>query len=294
MAAFPSDLFNNEVLYSVEDGVAKIVMNNEKAMNTFNKYLTSGVLHAVELAAEDDAVSVIVLIGAGRAFSAGGSLAAGDNEGASSGFKGKEGSRIRPTAFTAVRNLRLGGTLSELLRDVNKPTMAAVNGAAAGAGLSLALACDLRFASERAVFRSAFVTAGLSGDYGTTWLLPRIVGPAKAREMCILNRKVSAAEALAMGLCTQVFPHDRLLDEVMSIAKEVARSPPLALRRMKQNLNNADRETSFSAHLDFEAERHARCAFHPDAAEAGLAFAEKRAGRFQGVGGQPKWALSRL
>jgi 2-(1,2-epoxy-1,2-dihydrophenyl)acetyl-CoA isomerase len=115
-----------------------------------------------------------------------------------------------------------------------------VNGACAGAGFSWACACDLRFASDKAIFRSGFLTAGLSGDYGGTWTLPRIVGSAKARELYLLNRKISAIEAKSINLVSDVYPIDSFMDEVMAQAKTMAEAPPLALKRIKQNLNDAD------------------------------------------------------
>ena len=176
--------------------------------------------------------------------------------------------------------------------------LAAVNGACAGAGLSWACACDLRLCSDTAVFRTAFATAGLSGDFGASWTLPRIVGPAKARELCkavafehehvpatltappirsaiprmadLLNRKVPAAEALRLGLVSEVVPSADLMSRVIELARQIAAGPPLAISRIKQNLNAAD-SLSFADALDGEAERHARTAMHPDAIEAGSA-----------------------
>merc|ERR1719356_2166379 len=124
---------------------------------------------------------------------------------------------------------------------MDKPTVAAVNGACAGAGFAWACACDLRFAAESAVFRTAFASAGLSGDYGGTWTLPRIVGPAKARELYLLNRKVPAPEAKAMGLVTDVFPDAELMPRVLAEARAMAALPQVALKRIKQNLLDADR-----------------------------------------------------
>lgn len=291
--AFPADLFNNEVLYEVSDGVAVITLNRPKQMNTMGKHLNAGVQVALDLAAEDSEVRVVVFTGNGRAFCAGGNLDS-EEDGASSGFKAKEGQKIPATVTMAVRSLRSGMTTVELLRNMDKPTIAAVNGACAGAGLGWATACDIRFAAESAIFRTAFLTAGLSGDYGGTWTLPRIVGPARAREMYLLNRKVSAADARAWGLVSDVWPDADFMDRVMAEARTMAAAAPLALKRIKQNLIDADRVTSFSEALDNEAERHARTAFHPDAAEAGKAFMTKKPPNYQGVKRQERWQLSKL
>ena len=162
-----------------------------------------------------------------------------------------------------------------------------------------------------AIFRSAFLTAGLSGDYGGTWTLPRIVGTAKAKELYLMNKKIRADEAKRIGyvtteailymgrltlprLVSEVFPQAQLMDEVLKVAKEIAAAPQLALRRIKANLNEADENLRFSTHLDTEADRHARSGAHPDAAEAGRAFIEKRAPKFEGVDKQEDWRVAKL
>eukprot|EP01065_Artemidia_motanka_P048693 TRINITY_DN78_c4_g1_i1.p1 TRINITY_DN78_c4_g1~~TRINITY_DN78_c4_g1_i1.p1 ORF type:complete len:294 (+),score=101.20 TRINITY_DN78_c4_g1_i1:68-949(+) len=293
MPAFPSDAFKNEVLYSVADGVAVITLNAPDRMNTMSGALNQGVAVALDLAAEDPDVRCVVITGAGRAFCAGGNLKS-ETEGAASGFKAKEGQKIPATVHAAVRQLRLSMTTSELMRCMDKPTIAAVNGAAAGAGFSWACACDLRFCSDAAVFRSAFLTAGLSGDFGGTWTLPRIVGPAKARELYLLNRKVGPEEAKRIGLVSEVFPRASFMDSVMQIARELAAAPPLALKRIKQNLVDSDSDHSFASHLNSEADRHARSAYHPDAGEAGKAFVQRRAPKFAPVAQRESWQYARL
>lgn len=184
--------------------------------------------------------------------------------------------------------------ISTTLREMGKPTIAAVNGACAGAGLSLACACDLRFAAETALFRSAFVAAGLSGDFGSTWLLPRIVGSAKARELCLLNAKVGAEEARSIGLCSDVFPSKGFLQRVLEAITPLAEASPLAVARMKQNLNDGDEVNMLSLALDGEADRHVRTAYHPDALEAGLSFMQKRSPRFTGLPDREPWQSSKL
>jgi len=292
--AFPSELFKDAVLYDVQDGIAVITMNQPKTMNTFSGELSVGVTVALDIASEDPNVRVVVLTGTGKAFSAGGSLTAGEGKSASDGFRAPKGSKVPATVNAAIRNLRTGMKSSEVLRFMDKPTIAAVNGACAGAGFSWACACDLRFAAESAVFRTAFASAGLSGDYGGTWTLPRIVGPAKARELYLLNKKIRSEEAKSIGLVSDVFPDSDFLSQVLQEARIMSEAPPLALKRIKQNLNDADRVLSFSEALDSEAERHARSGFHPDAAEAGKAFVEKRAGNYKGSGKREPWEMSKL
>eukprot|EP01062_Namystynia_karyoxenos_P030466 TRINITY_DN22760_c0_g1_i1.p2 TRINITY_DN22760_c0_g1~~TRINITY_DN22760_c0_g1_i1.p2 ORF type:complete len:319 (+),score=121.83 TRINITY_DN22760_c0_g1_i1:81-959(+) len=290
-AQFPAEAFQNELLYRVEDGVAVITLNAPQRMNSMGAGMNQGMVTALDLASDDPAVRVVVITGAGKAFCVGGDLKTG---GASGGFKAKSGSAIPPTVAAAARNLRVGSMSSEAIRALDKPTIAAVNGACAGAGLGWACACDLRFCTEDALFRTAFATAGLSGDYGTSWTLPRIVGPAKARELYFLNPKVRAAEARRIGLVSEVYPRESFMPTVMKIAKELAAGPPLAIKRIKQNLNDADAELSFGAHVCAETDRHARTAFHEDAAEAGRAFVQKRTPRFAGVPDQEPWRLARL
>jgi 2-(1,2-epoxy-1,2-dihydrophenyl)acetyl-CoA isomerase len=169
--------------------------------------------------------------------------------------------------------------VTQLLRGMPAITIAAVNGACAGAGLSLALAADLRVCATSARFSTAFLTVGLSGDFGGTWLLPRIVGAGRARDLYLRPRPVDAAEALAIGLVSEVA--DDALARAGEIALQLLAQPPLALVAVKQNLNDADHEDLATA-LDREAARHTACAATADAAEATAAFLEHRRPRFVG------------
>ena len=161
MPAFPSAVFDNEVLYEVrDDGVAVITLNAPQRLNTIGRKMASGVQHALDLASEDSTVRAVVLTASGtRAFCVGGNLAS-DDDGAATGFKGRPGDAVPPTTAAAVRTLRTGMCSSLSLREMNVPTLAAINGACAGAGLSWACACDLRFCADTALFRTAFLTAG--------------------------------------------------------------------------------------------------------------------------------------
>jgi 2-(1,2-epoxy-1,2-dihydrophenyl)acetyl-CoA isomerase len=292
--AFPAATFGDEVLYERKGNVGIITLNAPKRMNTFSGPMVTGVQTALDMIAEDAEVHCVILTGAGqRAFCAGGNLGS-MTDGASTGMLGKESDPIPPTQAAAVRKLRSGMFTSASLRGLNKPTIAVVNGACAGAGFSWACACDLRVCASTAVFKSAFASAGLSGDFGGTWTLPRIVGGAKARELYLLNRKVDAAEAQRIGLVSEVHPPEQLMAKALAMADAIAAGPPLVIGRIKQNLNQADASASFSEALDGEAERHARCAMHPDALEAGAAFMQKRTPDFSGVGAQEPWRFSKL
>jgi 2-(1,2-epoxy-1,2-dihydrophenyl)acetyl-CoA isomerase len=234
--------------------------------------LLEALLATLEKAADDEDVRVVILGGAGRAFCAGGDLA----EGVGGGVGGAGG------VESAVGNLRRYMRTAQLLHEMPKPTIAAIRGACAGAGLSLACAADLRYASTSAVFNTAFLGVGLSGDFGGTWTLTRIVGTARAREAYLLAERFGADEAERIGLVSKVVPDDELMDEVTAIAQRLAAAAPIALRSIKANLNDALR-LDFPAALDREADRHIRSGRTDDAREATDAFLEKRPPVFRGT-----------
>jgi 2-(1,2-epoxy-1,2-dihydrophenyl)acetyl-CoA isomerase len=171
--------------------------------------------------------------------------------------------------------------LSRLLAEIPKVTIAAVNGAAAGAGLGIALSCDLCFASDRARFGTAFARVGFGGDFGTTWQLARRLGPAKAKELFFLPDLVDASEAARLGLVNRVFPHDDFPAEIRRIATRIAHGPLVSYRYMKENVNLAV-TGDFRTLLDREAITHLRCGQTEDHREGVAAFLEKREPRFKG------------
>jgi 2-(1,2-epoxy-1,2-dihydrophenyl)acetyl-CoA isomerase len=256
------------LLYDIEDGICTITLNRPESLNALNGTMLNELPLACEQAAADNDVRVVILTGAGRGFSSGGDLKAG---GASLG----EGP---PEARISV--LRTIMQTSQMLREMPKVTIAAINGACAGAGLSWACAADLRYAAESAKFLTAFGTAGLSGDFGGTWTLPRIVGPAKARELYLLGDIIDAQEALRLNLVSGVFPGEELMDRVREIAQRLHDRAPVALRGIKRNLNDGDR-VSFTELLDLEAERHVRSGQSEDQQEAVAAFFERRTPHFR-------------
>jgi 2-(1,2-epoxy-1,2-dihydrophenyl)acetyl-CoA isomerase len=262
------------VLYQSDNGIATVTLNRPERLNTMGGDLLERLLEALERAASDTATRVVVVTGAGRGFCAGGDLDAMTRRG------GGTVKRDVPHAAN-VRNLRARMRSSQLLMEMDKITIAAINGACAGAGFSLACACDLRFAAQGAKFNVAFRNAGLSGDFGGTWTLPRIVGPAKARELYLLSPRFDATEAARIGLVSRTLPDAEFMPYVQGVAAELAGAAPLALVRMKQNLNDALR-FSFSELLDREAERHTLGVATEDHIEAGRAFLEKRKPTFQG------------
>jgi 2-(1,2-epoxy-1,2-dihydrophenyl)acetyl-CoA isomerase len=266
-----------DVEYEVAYGVATITLNRPESMNTMGGELLPLTNAYLARAASDGDVRAVVLTGTGRAFCAGGDL-----RDMAAGNRGAPGQAIGPGSVSrAITDLRYHMRSSQLLREMPRITIAAINGACAGAGFSWACACDLRYAAESAVFNSAFLTAGLSGDFGGTWTLPRIVGPAKARELYLMPEKFRADEALRIGLVTAVVPDDEFAAFVRDKATRAASFAPLTAASIKANLNDAD-HVSFSEALDREADRHIRSGLTEDSREAARAFLEKRAPTFTG------------
>ncbi|HET7737952.1 MAG TPA: enoyl-CoA hydratase/isomerase family protein, partial [Tepidiformaceae bacterium] len=198
------------VLYEVRDGVAILTFNRPESLNAMNPEMLDWMPEVTRRAADDPDVRCVVVTGAGRAFSAGGDM------------KGR--GQARPDESPAADLVSNGGRLrrqeemSRLLFEMAKPTIAAVNGPAFGAGFSVALAADFRVVSEQARFGTAFARVGFSGDFGGTWMLQRMVGIARAKELYMLGTTLDARQAEAMGLATKVVPHEALMDEAMAIA----------------------------------------------------------------------------
>ena len=258
------------VLYEAKDGVGIITLNRPERLNALNDDLLDQLLFVIENAGNDEGIRCLVLTGAGRGFCAGGDM---------KGFSQAD-LRAMPRQL-AVEELRRRTRIVELLRDLPIVTIAAVNGACAGAGLSIACATDLRFAATSAVFRSAFISSGLSGDFGSSWLLAQIVGAAKAREIVLLDERITVDKALEMGLVTAILGDDELMTYVMEIARRCSNSAPLATRFTLENLSEVSVLTLSEA-LGREADRHIECALSQDALEAANAFNEKRSPIFTG------------
>lgn len=258
--------------YRRDGRVGWLRLNRPDRLNTMTAPFLESALTAFRQAVEDEETAVVVLHGAGRAFCAGGDLAAGPGGGVTG-----DGPRE-----LQIQRLRRFMDTSRLLRETPKVTIAAINGACAGAGLSWACATDLRIAADSARFNTAFLNAGLSGDFGGSWLLARIIGAGRAREKYLLSEPFDAAEALAIGLASKVVPESSLIDEVETIAKRLAAAAPVALRLIKENMRDQD-EIAFARALDIEAERHGHCSTTADAAEAADAFVHKRTPVFRGL-----------
>lgn len=262
---------NDTVLYEADGPIATVTLNRPDNMNTMNNELLSAATEIFERVASDDDIRAVIFTGNGRAFCAGGDLGGGAGGGVFDD---------RPVQQQS-ESLRRAMRTSQLLHDMPKVTIAAINGACAGAGLSWACACDIRYTAASAKFNTAFLSAGVSGDFGGTWTLPRIVGPSKARELYMLSERFTADDAERIGLVARVLSDDELIPTVRQIATKLAKSAPVALQRIKANFNDSER-LSFSEALDREADRHTRCALTDDATEAATAFMEKREPVFKG------------
>jgi len=257
------------VLEGKHDGIATLVLNRPERLNALNNELAMALNDALSRIAQDQSVSVVVITGAGRAFCAGGDLGALGNSRQSGTIK-----EVEPL-------LRAGMQMVLKMRTMPQPVIAAVNGAAAGAGLNIALAADIRIAAEEATFGQTFSKVGLFPDYGGTYFLPQLVGRAKAAELFYTGDIIDTKSALAIGLVNQVVPGARLEAEVKALAQKIAHGPALAIRAVKRALF-AGGEKELAQALDNEVQEQMRCFLSEDCNEGIRAFFEKRPPKFQG------------
>ena len=259
-----------DLLASRQGRVLVLTMNRPASRNALSLAMVEALQQQLAMAAADDRVGCIVLTGASGAFCAGGDV------------KAMAASDAVQTHADKVRQQRdVHRSTSGMLFSMSKPTIAAVNGAAAGAGLSLALACDLRTMSSETLMMTAFAKVGLPGDFGLTYFLTQVAGTAKARELFYLSDRIPAAEALRLGLTNWVFKPSVLMDETMALASRIASGPSVALGLMKENLNHALLGTPEEC-LNLEATHHIHCTTTHDHQEATAAFVEKRTPVFEG------------
>jgi 2-(1,2-epoxy-1,2-dihydrophenyl)acetyl-CoA isomerase len=268
------DTGTTDLLATLENGVLTLTLNRPQARNAMSRAMNEALQQQLAQAELDPAVRCIVLTGAGNAFCAG-----GDVKGMAASGDGTVGAL---TIDQAIHRQRLNqrGTAGKLFT-MPKPTIAALPGAAAGAGLSLALACDLRVMASSAILTTAFARVGFSGDYGGTYFLTQLVGAAKARELYYLSERVSADEALRLGLVNWVCEPDALAARTREIARRLAQGPTVAYRYMKENLNRA-LSGDVDDCMDLEATHHIHCGQTEDHREAARAFVEKREPVFKG------------
>ena len=255
------------VLVTVSDGIGTVTLNRPDRLNAFFGSMRDEIAEALEEMAESPAVRVVVVTGRGRAFCAGADV-------------GYMADLLERGAYDEANLLVTAGRrVIRTIIEMPKPVIAALNGPAAGAGANLALACDLRIASDRAALGQSFNRVGLAPDWGGSWLVPRLVGRARAAELFFLAEMVDAAEAERIGLVNRVVPHEDLDAEVGEIAARLAKKPALALAAAKQALRrslSADLEEM----LEFEVRAQNEALRSADALEGARAFLEKREPRF--------------
>jgi 2-(1,2-epoxy-1,2-dihydrophenyl)acetyl-CoA isomerase len=262
---------NDPLLCTVENGVAYLTMNRPDKLNALSGEMSSSAIERLLGISRDPNIGCVVITGQGRAFCAGGDV---------SSMANRE-NQAPLTYEESIDKLRAGQEMPWLLHNIPKVTIAAVNGYAMGAGLGIAMCCDLRVASDKAKFGTAYAKVGFGGDYGVTWKLTHLVGQAKAKEMMFLADIIEADEARRVGLVNRVIPHDDLMSTVREMAETIASGPRVSYRWMKENINLAVHST-FRDNLDREALTHIRCSQTDDHKEGAKAFVEKRAPAFTG------------
>ncbi len=267
------DTGTEQLLCDLHDGVATVTLNRPEKRNALSDVLSPALRELLLTLDADPAVRCLLLTGAGTAFCAGGDV---------SQMQGGALANSPQSFEDKVHDLRLRQrTLTQRLYEFSKPTIAALPGAAAGAGMSLALACDMRVAAKSAFITAAFGRIGLSGDHGGSWLLTRLVGPAIAKELYFTSRRVHTDEAQRLGLLNAIYPDDTFREDAFAFAISVAAGPPVAMRYMKEHINKAQHLRAGEA-FDLEAEHLIRSAGTEDHNEAVQAFLEKREPKFSG------------
>ncbi len=255
------------LLYTLTDGVAEITLNRPESLNAFDDAMAAELQDALKTAERDSAARALLLTGAGKSFSAGQDLAA---------------IRQRPEGHSFREHLlKTYNPIVAKLQSIEKPVIAAVNGAAVGAGFGIALACDIRYASESAKFRMAFIGIGLAPDSGTSYFLPRLVGMGRALELAYTNEVIDSAEALRLGLVNKILPAAGLLPQARALATRLAQGPTTGYGLTKRAMLHAA-GVSFTDSLDYEAHLQDAAGRTADHAEGVAAFLEKRAPQFKG------------
>lgn len=258
-----------ELTLDHDGGVAVVTFNRPEKLNALNAGLRDEILSVCTELREDDEVRAVVFTGAGRGFCAGADLTGGRRE-------------VVPRRSDLSDEFGWVGRQAKAVYRLDKPSVAAVNGVAAGAGMSLALACDLRVGTSRSRFKTVFIERNLSPDAGMSYFLPRIVGVSRALDLVMTSRAVEGEEAYRIGLLDRFVADESLLDEAVGLAQQLAAGPPMAVMMSKRAIQNS-LDAPFEEQLKYETKAisHARRATH-DSQEATIAFREKRPGKFLG------------
>lgn len=263
------DTGTDDLLAETDDGVGVITLNRPDRRNAMTGEMLTALAAVLGDFEQNPLVGALLITGAGSAFCSG-----GDVKGFSErGGEGGQSSEVDPDRVR-VQQDQQRATVGRIY-GFSKPTVAALPGAAAGAGVGIALAADLRIGCPRTLFATAFVNVGLSGDYGSAWLLDRLVGPSRARELLFLGERIDAERSLSMGLVNSLVPADQLAAEALALAGRLANGPRQALAGMKENLLRAPERDLFSA-MDAEVPLHMACGVADDHREALAAFTGKR------------------
>jgi len=265
----------NELIETFAEGVATLTMNRPQARNAMSADMMNAMSEAVPRLASDPKVRLVVLTGAGNAFCAG-----GDVKGFAADARGSDNATIA-TVEQRVAELRERTRVSEFLYEMPKPTLAIIPGACAGAGLSLALACDLRMVVDTAKITTAFSRIAASGDYGGSWFMTQLLGAAKARELYFSAEIISGTQAYELGMANKLVTAETLAEESQAYIKYLAELPTLAIAYIKKNINMAQ-QGSLSRVLDLESGHMIRSMMTEDHKAAAIAFVEKRPPEFEG------------
>ncbi|MDO8671531.1 MAG: enoyl-CoA hydratase/isomerase family protein [Dehalococcoidia bacterium] len=263
------------VLYESSEHIATITLNRPDALNSFNTQLRNDLDSALKEAEGDDEVRCVILTGAGKAFSAG-----ADVKGWGQTIQQGEQAAEAPSLLV-LPNSRPVSPLTEFLLNMSKPIIAAINGAAVGMGATIPVACDLRTAAESGRFAFAFAKRGVTPEYGSTFLLPRLVGWGKARELCMTGNFIGARDARAIGLVNEVYPDEQFMASTRALALSIAANPPVCIKFIKRGFNMA-MDSSLPHVLAFEYWALDTCRNSDDYKEGVRAFIEKRPAVFKG------------
>ena len=253
----------DQILTRVTDRVAVLTLNRPEVLNAFSDTMRGRLLQELERCSTDPHVGCVVITGAGKAFCAGGDIAS------------MAAMQDRNSTAVLEDRMTLGSHVVQLIRRMPQPVIAAVNGAAAGAGANLALSCDLRLGSEQALFAESFVRIGLVPDWGGFFFLPRLVGTAKALELMLTGDRINAEEALRLGLLNRVSPAGRFQDDVLAFARKLADGPTDTLARIKAGVYQGATD-SLEESLAYEYQAQKAAFLAPDAREGMRAFLDKR------------------